>query len=148
MQTGCRLVENVEGATGVALRQLRGELDALRLAAGKRRRRLTEVDVAEPDVEQGLQLLSHARLVLEERQRILDRLLQYVGDAQTAEANLERLTVVALAFADIARNVDVGQEVHLDFDETVSFARLAATTLHVERESSRPIAANLCFWQF
>ena len=67
VQSGRRLVEDVERASRVALRQLGRELHALRLAAGERRRALAEVDVAEPDVVQRLELLADARLVLEER---------------------------------------------------------------------------------
>ena len=43
--------------------------------------------------------------------------------------------------ADVARNVDVGQEVHLDLDQAVALARLAAPALDVEREAPRPVAA-------
>ena len=49
VQAGRRLVEDVERAAGAALRQLLRQLDALRLAAGQRRRRLAERDVAEAD---------------------------------------------------------------------------------------------------
>jgi len=51
-----RLVEDVEGAAGVALGELERELDPLRLATGERGRALAEADVAEADVEQRLQL--------------------------------------------------------------------------------------------
>src|ERR1700674_3042848 len=78
MEAGGRLVKDVEGATGVPLRKFRGEFDSLRLSAGERRRRLAEVDVAESDIEESLQLLSNARLILEERQRIFDGLFQHV----------------------------------------------------------------------
>ena len=56
VEAGRRLVEDVQGLAGRAPRQLGRELHALRLAAGQRRRRLAEVDVAEPDVVQGLEL--------------------------------------------------------------------------------------------
>ena len=147
VQAGRRLVEDVERAAGVALRELGRELDALRLAAGQRRRALAEVDVAESDVVERLQLLADARLVLEERERVLDRQLEHVGDAQAAEAHLERLAIVALALAHLARHVDVGQEVHLDLHEPVALTRLAAAALHVEREAPRPVAADLRFGQ-
>ena len=52
MQAGGRLVENVERAAGGALRQLLGELDALRLAAGQRGRLLADMDVVEADAVQ------------------------------------------------------------------------------------------------
>src|SRR5689334_6433900 len=45
-----RLVENVERAARVSLRELGRKLHALRLAARERRGTLTEVDVAESDV--------------------------------------------------------------------------------------------------
>src|SRR5213079_2558313 len=50
--------------------------------------------------------------------------------------DLERLPVVARALARLARDVDVGQEVHLDLDLPVALARLAAPAAHVEREAS------------
>ena len=56
VEAGRRLVEEVERLPGRAPRELGRQLDALRLAAGERRRRLAEVDVAEPDVEQRLEL--------------------------------------------------------------------------------------------
>ena len=54
VEAGRRLVEDVERAAGGALGQLGRELDPLRLAAGQRRRRLAEADVAETDVVQRL----------------------------------------------------------------------------------------------
>ena len=89
----------------------------------------------------------NARLVLKELQRVVDRLLEHVGDAQTAEAHLERFAIVPLAFAHLARDVDVGQEMHLDLHETIALTRFAASALHVEREAPRPVAANLRFGQ-
>ena len=53
VQAGRRLVEDVDGAAGRPLLQLGGQLDALRLAAGQRRGRLAEPDVAEADVVEG-----------------------------------------------------------------------------------------------
>src|SRR5205823_13435988 len=55
VQAGGRLVQDVEGTTRVALGQLGGELDPLRLATGEGRRRLAEVDVAQPYVVQELE---------------------------------------------------------------------------------------------
>ena len=56
VQAGGRLVQQVDRLAGGAPRQLGGELDALRLAAAQRGRRLAEPDVAEADVHQRLQL--------------------------------------------------------------------------------------------
>ena len=140
---GRRLVEDVERPPGGDLRQLRRELDALRLAAGERRRRLAELDVVEADVVQRLQPPPDLRDLGEERERLLDRHLEHVGDRLALEAHLERLAVVALALAGLAGDVDVGQEVHLDLDLAVALAGLAAAALDVEREAAGLVAAHL-----
>jgi hypothetical protein len=59
------------------------------------------------------------------------------------ELDLQRLAVVALALADVAGDVDVGQEVHLDLDDAVALAGLAAAALDVEGEAPGLVAARL-----
>ena len=49
VQAGRRLVEDVERRALLALAELERELDPLRLAAGERRRRLAELQIAEAD---------------------------------------------------------------------------------------------------
>ena len=137
VQAGRRLVEDVERAAGAAPRQFLRQLHALRLAAAQRRRRLAELDVAEADVLQRPQLVGDRREVLEQRQRLVDGQVEHVGDRLAAVLDLERLAVVAPALALLARHVDVGQEVHLDGDDAVALARLAAPALDVEREAAR-----------
>src|SRR5690606_8343967 len=96
-----RLVEQVERAAGGLAGELLGELHALGLAARERGRRLAEADVAEADLEQRLQRPGDPRYRLEERGRLLDRLLEHVGDRVAAVADRERLAVVAPAAADL-----------------------------------------------
>src|SRR6266571_2126878 len=140
-----RLVQDVEGTARVALGQLGGELDPLRLAAGQRRRRLAEVDVAQSYVVQELQFRADARLVLEEVQRLGDRQREHVGDRLSFIPDLERLAVVAPPFAHLARDVDVRKEVHLHFHQPVALARLAAPALHVEGKPPRAVPPELRF---
>jgi hypothetical protein len=80
---------------------------------------------------------------LEEADAFLDGHVEHVGDRLLAEVDLERLAIVALALADVAGDVDVGQEVHLDLDDAVALAGLAAAALDVEREAPRTVAARL-----
>ena len=54
VEAGGGLVEEVEGAAGLALGELAGELHALGFAAGEGGGGLAEVDVAEADVDEGL----------------------------------------------------------------------------------------------
>src|SRR5439155_1570489 len=65
VQSGRRLVQDVEGTPRVALRELGRELDPLRFSPGQRGGRLPEVDIAEPYVVQELQFRPDARLGLE-----------------------------------------------------------------------------------
>ena len=58
VQAGRRLVQHVDRAPGRALLQLRRELDPLGLAAGQGRRRLPEPDIAEPDVDESVEVAS------------------------------------------------------------------------------------------
>ena len=144
---GGRLVEDVERAARRAARQFLGELHALRLAARQGRRLLADMDVAEADLLQGQQLVADDRHGLEELDALVDRHVEHVGDRLAAEHDLERLAVVALALADVALDVDVGQEVHLDLDDAVALAGLAAAALDVEREAPGLVAALRRFGQ-
>ena len=77
----------------------------------------------------------------------LDRHVEHVGDGFLAIFDLQRFAVVALALADIASDVDVWQEVHLDLDDAVALAGFAASALDVEREAAGLIAARFRFGQ-
>src|SRR4051812_16444751 len=140
-------VEDVERASGSAAGELLAKLDALRLAAAERRRRLADLDVAEADFLQHLHLVADAGDRLEEVGRVLYRHVEHVGDRPALELHLQSLAVVAGAVADVAGDVDVGQEVHLDLDQAVALARLAPATLDVEREAAGLVAARLAFGQ-
>src|SRR4029079_15286424 len=98
--------------------------------------------VVEADAVQGLEGLAHARHRLEELGGLLDGHVEHVGDGLALEQDLQRLAVVALALADVAGDVDVGQEVHLDLDAAVALAGLAAAALDVEGEAARLVAAR------
>src|SRR5882757_4837861 len=101
------------------------------------------MDVAEADLLQRFQLVAHAGYRREEIDALLDRHVEHVGDRLALEQNIQRLAVVALAVADVAGDVDVGQEVHLDLDDAVALAGLAAAALDVEREAAGLVAARL-----
>ena len=142
VQAGGRLVEDVERVPRIALGQLAGQLHALRLAPRERRRALAEVDVGETHVHQGLQLAGEDRHGVEELAGLLHGHLEHLVDVPALVADIERLAVVPLALADVAGDVDVGQEVHLHLDDPVPLAGLAAAALDVEAEASRPVAAR------
>src|SRR5690349_4600139 len=106
------------------------------------------MDITKTDVVQRVELLIDARLVLEKCECILDCEIENVSDRQSAKAHLECLAVVSLALAHVARDVDVGKKMHLDFHESIAFTCFAASALHVERKTTGTISANFCFGHF
>ena len=137
VQAGGWLVEDVERAAGAAARQFLRQLHPLRLAARQGRGRLAKRDIAEADRLERAQLDGDGREVLEQRERLIDRQLQHVGDRHAAIGDVECLAVVAPSLALFARYVDVRQEVHLDGHDAVALAPFAPATLDVEREAPR-----------
>ena len=103
------------------------------------------LNVAQTDVLQRLQLVFDRRDVLEEIERFGDGHLQNVGDRLALVGDLQRFAVVAPALADLAGDVDIGQEVHLDLDDAFALARFAAAALDVEGEPPRHVAPRLRF---
>ena len=77
--------------------------------------------------------------------RLGHRQSENVGNGETLQADFQRLTIVAPPAADVAGDEDVGQEMHFDRDHALPRARLAASPLHVERESPGPVAAGAGF---
>jgi hypothetical protein len=69
----------------VALGQLLGQLDALRLAARQRRGLLADLDVAQADALQRHQLVAHGRHGREELRAFLHRHVEHIGDRLALE---------------------------------------------------------------
>ena len=143
MQTGGRLVEDIDGLAGRALGKLGRQLGALRLTAGQRRGGLTQLDIAQTDLAHGFQPPRDLRHVGEKLTRLIHRHIQHFVDVFALVAHLKRFLVVAAALAHIARHINIRQEVHLDFEQAVTCTRLAAAALDIERETARAVAARL-----
>src|SRR3954452_24770565 len=101
------------------------------------------MDVAQAHALEGRHLLSHRRHGAEEIGRFGDGHVEHVGYRLVLEFDLERLAVVALAVALIAGDVDIREEVHLDLNDAVALAALAAPALDIEREAPRAVAPRL-----
>ena len=133
VQARRRLVEDVQDAIAGVGGQVRRDLDALRLAARQRRRGLAEPQVAEPDLVEHLKPTQHLGRAAEKGERFAHRHVEHLVDASPAVFHLEHLRLEALAFALIAGDEDVGEKLHLDLDDPLPFAGLAASAGHVER---------------
>ena len=142
MQSSCRLIENVNGLAGVGTRQLGGQLDALGLAAGQRRSGLAQSEIAEAHVFQRLQHAANLGDVREQFESLVNPHVQHVGDVLSLELHGQSFRRIPATLADVARDPDVGQEVHFDLPLAVSLASLTTTAGDVEAEPLGPIASE------
>ena len=142
VQTGGGFVQDVEGPAGAALGQFAAELDPLGLAAGKGRGRLTEPDVAQPHVPQGGHFVFYGRNVLEKLHGLADGHVQNIGNGSASIGHLEGVPVVPAAAADVAGDIDIGQEMHFDLDDAVAFTGFAPASFDIEGEPARLVAAG------
>ena len=85
------------------------------------------------------------RVVREELDGVFDGHVQHVGDVLAVVQNLERFLLVAVAFAGWAGDFDVGHERQLRYDLAIAAALFTTSTLHVEAELRRRVAAFLRF---
>ena len=114
MQSGGRLVEDVERPAFGTLGEFRREFDALGFASGKGVPSLPQLHVAQAHVLKRLEDAANAGLSFEQLQRLRDFQPQHISDRLPSVGHGQRLTVVALALAGIAGNPDIREEVHLD----------------------------------
>ena len=81
---------------------------------------------------------------MEELPSLLAGHLKHVVNGFVPVFYLQRFFVVASAFAHVAGNVNVRQEVHFDGKGAVAAAGLAAPALYVEGKAPLAVAARLC----
>ena len=65
-------------------------------------------------------MAANNRLIVEEVDSFRDGHIQHIGDALAFELNFQCVSVVPRAFAHFARNIDIGQEVHFNFDGAIA----------------------------
>ena len=139
-----RLVEHVERPPGLHLAEL-----AARASRAAPRRRSASAPAARSSCSRGRPRLS----VSQDARELPGSALKSSRHSSTLDSStsaidlpLKRTSsvcgVVALAAADLAGDVDVGEEVHLDLDHAVAAARLAAAALDVEAEAAGVPAAR------
>src|SRR6185503_18088910 len=105
------------------------------------------MDVAEPPAFERRHFLADGGYGAEEIGRLGNRHIEDIGDRLVLEFDFQRLTIVALAVALVAGDIDIRQKVHLDLENAVTLAGLATAALHIEREPPRLITAGFRFRQ-
>ena len=142
MQTGCRLIKNIQGAAGVSFRKLARKLGTLRLAPRQCSSTLPKRDIGKTDVCKRIELAFDRRHGVEKYRCILDRHTQHLMNVFAFIANLERLPVVTFTLTPVARNVNIREEVHLHLYQAIAMTGLAAAAAHVERKAPGIVAAR------
>ena len=145
VQAGGRLVQHVDGAAVGALLQFGCKLHALRFTTGEGGCGLTQANVAQAHVHEGVQVARNRGERGEELCGFFHGHFEHVGNGLALVVHFEGFAVVALAVAGFAGHVDVRQEVHFNLQGAVAGAVLAAAALDVEGESTRGVAAHFRF---
>src|SRR4051794_4163858 len=134
MEPGGRLVEHEDAPL---LAEVGGQLEALALAAGQRGERLSEAEVAEPDIREPLQdpvRGGSARLAYsEERLRVTHRYREHLADVLAAEGVGKHLGLEPLPLADLADSGHSRHHGEVGVDDTGAVA-VAARALGVRAE--------------
>ena len=126
-----------------ASRHVRGELQALRLAAGERRHRLAQAQVFQPDGAQRLESIAFTSLaVFEKLQGIADGEIEHLANILAAVGDFEDFFAETAAVTFRAGSIHIGEKLHLDFFVAFAAAGLAAAALDVERKRRRRVAAQ------
>ena len=145
MQPRGRLVQNIQGFSRAAPCQLAGQLHTLCFTAGQLGRRLSQFDIAKAHFFQGFQMTVNGRNIPEELQRLTDAHIQYIENALILIFHFQSFPVVPASLADLARNIDIRQEMHLDLDNPVAAAGFAPAAFYIEAEAPLLIAPQLGF---
>src|SRR5699024_512489 len=61
--------------------------------------------------------------------------------------DLKSLTIVTFPVALIAHHIDIGKEMHLHFNETITLTMLTAAAFYVKAKTPRLITSCPCFWR-
>src|SRR5690606_2835766 len=99
MESGCRLVHDIESVPRADLGELPCQLDPLRLSAAQSGAGLSQPQIAEAHIDQRLQFSLNSGKRVEEGARLVDVHVEDVRYVLLLVVDLERFTVVATAVA-------------------------------------------------
>src|SRR5512145_2555081 len=113
VKAGGRFIEDIKRLAAGFLTQFISQLDALRLAAGKRVARLSKGNVAHAEFVEDSKRPGNFGKRLKKRCGFCNGHAKDIRDVLFVEADVERLVVEALSSAILAVDKHVGQKAHL-----------------------------------
>ena len=123
------------------------QLHALSFAAGECCRRLAKPQVAQAYFIQHPQFFHNLRVSGKELQSFFNSEVQHFKNILAVVADFQHLRFVTRAFALLAHQFDVRQELHFDRHRSVALAGFAASARNIEREIAGAEAALFRFRQ-
>ena len=109
---------------------------------------MSQTDITETDIIQGLQFIFDFGNVAEKFQGFFHRHIQDIGDILALVLHFEGFAVITLAATNFAGHIDIGQEMHFNFDDSVTAAFFTATPLDIKTEPAFLITPSLGFRGF
>lgn len=147
METRGGFVNHINRLPSATLGEFEGQLDPLSFPARKGECRLPQLDIPKTNGLEGSQFMSNWGDTHEKLRRFVDGHLEHLVDVFPFVADFQGLSVKPPAVTDIAGDVDIGKEMHLNLYGTVPLAVLAAPTFDIEAETSGLVATGLRLWQ-
>src|ERR1700730_17122401 len=134
MKSRGRLIQDIHGAARRPAGKLRGQFDALSFTTRKRRSRLSQAHISQTNIIQCLHLVGNRGNVREEGGGLLYSHIQHIGNAFAFVMDLQGFTIVAFTFTYFTWYINIGQEVHFDFHNTLTFTGFTNSPFDVEGE--------------
>ena len=134
MQTRGGLVEDEERRLLLLLTDEIGQFDALVLTTGERAGVLSQFDIAQTNILQGLQTVDDGLLSvgLEELDGLGDGHIQDIVDILALVFHVQDIVLETLAVTGFALQHEVGHELHLDGDSAGTLTLVAASAIGIE----------------
>ena len=104
---------------------------------------MSQVNVSQPDVLQGLKLPFDLGNVSKESICLIHGHIQNVCYVFPFILNLLSLPIISFTFTNLTGDIYIGKKMHLYFNNPISFASLTSSPSHIEAESSGPVSPHL-----
>ena len=138
---GCKPVVGSSRTYSVSPRcvalQFGGQLDALSLAAGKFRSRLSQPDISQADLSEDAQRPAKRGVIGKEIERAVYRHREDIGNRLISDFDFQRLGIVARALAGRTGSIDAGQKEQFYAHKPFPLAGLAPALRNIEGKTAR-----------
>src|SRR5579871_745631 len=134
MQTGCRLIKDINRPSGAPFPQFGRKLYPLGFAPRQGCSGLTELDIPEAHIMQGLQDPFDFGDRRKKWKGLFHTQIEDLRNVFSLVLDFQCFPVVALPFTNFAGDINVRQEMHFNLNNSITLASLATATLNIKTE--------------